>query len=101
MVHLKSDGNGGYNISKGFISFITLLCTIAPLFAFAISFQVGLNSRVYYLEEKQTNINEKIDIMQSDVRTLSQNTAIINTKLVGIQEDITEIKQEMKQYQHT
>lgn len=101
MVHFESDGNGGYIISKKFMSFISIMCLILPPLISTVSFIISTDNRISYIEYKQNLLDDKMENIKTNVMTLSENTAIISTKVIDIQDDVKEIKQELRQSQHT
>lgn len=82
MTYFKSDGNGGYVISKPAIAIITLSLLIIGMIVPAVFGYGQLNQKVDILENNYEKIDDKLE-------QITFNTAQIDV----IQKDIEEIKE--------
>ena len=82
--HLRSDGNGGLWISKPF-AIITILITVLMLFTSFVYGYAQLNLKV-----------DNIDKNTEDIEVLKLNSQSSVDKIEEIQDDVTEMKGDIK-----
>ena len=85
-MYIKPDGNGGVNISKSMIAFISLIITVIVVLSGVVYANAILREQV------NTNIRDIEDIKNTCARM-----DLVDAKLSAIQEEIKEIKEILKE----
>jgi len=87
---LQSDGNGSIIISKGLITVITILLVLI-----STALSVGLT---YGMQQKEVEmIKQDVADMHPIVNSCDTNIAVIGTRLGNIEQNIKEIKVDIKE----
>ena len=98
--YFKSDGNGGYNISKS-ITWATII-TILILLGNAVWATANLNSDIKYIKEEINNVKSKHPIQLEKLNLkdtqLELSITSIQAKLDNIAEMQKEIKEALKEH---
>lgn len=94
--HFKSDGNGGYVISKralaGLLALMTLLGGVVSVIAFATSVRADVD----HLKENQLQLSNQINVMQSSTQKNQEQLQVLQSQFVDMRSDIGEIKNDVK-----
>lgn len=93
--YLRSDGNGGLNISHSVAIISLIIMILLAIIPAAVAWGV-LSARVdnyYDLEQYQ---KETIDDLEQEVGINKEDIAVVETQITNLKDDITEIKGDVK-----
>lgn len=100
MAYIKRDGNGGINISKSAMAFVTIMALLLGMLSTAAYAYGVLNQKVDTLEDVWDDVStdhkdytENIEERLSDVELF---TAKVGVSLEDIKDDLDEIKGDIK-----
>ena len=79
--YVRSDGNGGINISKSMMAFLGLLITLLIVVSSAVAYSVGVRTDVNNLQEDVMDIINDVDDLQDDSIDTKTALSTITTKL--------------------
>lgn len=100
--YLRSDGNGGVNISMSMIALSSLVILILGTLGSSVYAYGTLNSKVDNINKFiDDNYQKRIDwgsSLEGRVNNCEQNYAVISSKLDTIQRDIIEVKTDVKEH---
>lgn len=88
--YMRSDGNGGFNMSSGTMAFLGLLLSaIVALVSFTAA-NATTQNKVEMLSERAVDIEDRM-------RMVEESTVQTRQDLVSIHTDITEMKSDIKE----
>jgi septal ring factor EnvC (AmiA/AmiB activator) len=97
--YIKSDGNGGVNVSKVLLAIMILIAFVTPIVTVAVTAQ-SMKSDISTLKQEYADAGPRhtttIKEMKSTDKELQIKEAILETKLDQLQKDISEIKADTK-----
>lgn len=100
MSYIRSDGNGAYVVTKGAMAFILLLIALlSAIIPTVLAFGV-LQTKVDNLEKKietdEPLYSEQLSDLRDEVAEGKVDRAVLNQKLLNIEENIMEIGENVK-----
>ena len=99
-LHLNRAKNGGFNISKPLALILTIFAFITPFISAGIAYG-QMEERVTTLEDELEKANPiyilTIERIESRINNLEITTSEAEVTLVGIREDLQEIKAEIRE----
>jgi peptidoglycan hydrolase CwlO-like protein len=98
--YIKSDGNGGVNIGKGTLAIIGTFMMILQFVIATVSYQVTTKVQVDNIKsqlEEHNHIQQAYTLaMNAKVEACCQDNAVLTSKVDRIEQDIKEIKGDVK-----
>ena len=95
-MYMKSDGNGGVNISKTAIALIVCLLILATTFASVVAFSIGVRGDVDVNSENIEDQAEDLEGLHNQVGTNQLDIKEVTTEIKDMRQDLQEIKTDIK-----
>ena len=94
---IKGDGNGGFIIQKGAFALIMIILTLISSIGSVVAYSVSIRSDVNYLKSSYDQATE--ERQEINERLIEQNNVIIinQEKILAMQDDLTEVKSDVKE----
>ena len=100
-MYVKSNGNGGVEVSNTAMALVTLLILLITISSSAVAYSVGVRSDVDNLQ-KQWEIagpihKEIIEGIEEKLDSHDNYISATEVRLVNMQDDLSEIKEDVKE----
>lgn len=97
--YVRSDGNGGYNISKSVIGFGTVIMILAMLIP-AVAYVTTMNGKIEQLEQVWRDVRvehpEYVRVTEKRIDTMEKDHVLFKAEVMAMHDDIQEIKVDLR-----